>query len=80
MTATCIDVLLMPSSSALADKVYEVDLYEKGEFRNTTTVSWSQPEINIHQVNEVTFPESDLESQAYTGKNLSGIFTVKIHE
>jgi hypothetical protein len=80
MTATCINVRLMPSSSALANKVYKVDLYEKGKLRDTTTVSWNQPEINVRQEKPASFPMSQQESDAYYMKDISGIFTVKVHE
>ena len=75
-----INVILMPSSSALANKVYKVDLYEKGKLRDTTTVSWNQPEINVQTQLTVCFNISYAEYNAYLGKDISGIFTVKVHE
>ena len=75
-----INVSLIPSSSALANTKYEVDLYEKGALRGTTTISWNQPEINVHSARRVSFPLSEAEFAAYHGKNISAIFTVTVHE
>ena len=75
-----INVSLIPSSSALANTKYEVDLYEKGALRGTTTISWNQPEINVHSARRVSFPLSIAEFAAYHDKDISAIFTVMVHE
>jgi len=75
-----INVSLIPSSSALANTKYEVDLYEKGALRGTATISWNQPEINVHSARQVGFDLSVAEFAAYHGKDISAIFTVTVHE
>ncbi|GAI41303.1 unnamed protein product, partial [marine sediment metagenome] len=65
---------------AVADKAYEVELYEKGKFRSATSVSWSQPELNVKKEKMVGFPLSYEERQAYFGEDISHIFSVKVFE
>ena len=79
---TSFEVTLTPSSTAIAGEVYTVDLYEKGKYRDSTEVSWNQPEINVYTPKTVHFPTplSKEESDAYFMKDLSGIFSVIIHE
>lgn len=71
---------IKPNDSALANKVYEVDLYEKGQFRAKTTVAWNQPEINVSTSKTVGFPITGEEYNAYLFKDVSNIFSVKVHE
>jgi hypothetical protein len=71
-------VHLIPSSLAIADKEYTVVLYEKGNYKDATTVSWNQPEIDGSQTAEVKFPISQTEEAAYDGKDLSGVFSIKV--
>ena len=80
LTATGINAYLIPSKSVLADKVYKADLYEKGKFRDTTTVIWNQPEINIQKVKKVSYPLTKIEINAYILEDISHLFTVKVHE
>jgi hypothetical protein len=75
-----IHVDLKPTSSAEAGKVYVVDLYEKGTFRATTTISFNQPTINIGDTKSAIFPASFDEFNAYFMKDVSNIFSVKVHE
>jgi hypothetical protein len=73
-------VLLTPQLLATADEIYQVDLYEKGIYRDTATISWNQPEINVYYDKQVKFNLSQTEEDAYYNKDVSRIFTVKIHE
>ena len=49
------EVWIKPSSSVIADKTYEIYIYEKGNQRYVTTISWSQPEVNV----QTTKPTSE---------------------
>lgn len=72
---------LKPTSSTIADRVYTVELYEKGKLRATVKVSWNQPEINVSKMKPVQFPLTRAETEAYIMENdLSHIFSVKVHE
>lgn len=73
-------VELEPTDSALANKAYVVDLYEKGNLRASTTVSWNQPEINVSSKKLAKFPVTKDEYDAYLMEDVSHIFTVKVHE
>lgn len=73
-------VRIVPTSSALPDKVYKVDLLEKGKIRGTNTVSWNQPELNVRTNKQVNFPLSKNESSAYANADVSHIFTIDVHE
>jgi hypothetical protein len=77
---TLLVVDIKPRDSALANKVYEVDLYEKGKFRSKTTIEWNQPEINVSTSKSVGFPVTREEYDAYLYKDVSHIFSVKVHE
>jgi hypothetical protein len=70
---------LKPTKSALAGETYDVDLYEKGAFRATTKVRFTQPEINVQSDVTVYFPASQDEFNAYYTKDISHIFSVKVH-
>jgi hypothetical protein len=81
-------VELIPTKDAIANKVYTVDLYEKGRLRASTKVRWNQPQLNVSQMIPVVFQLTQDEMYAY-GLNidsnfrqpdLSGIFSAKIHE
>lgn len=80
-------VYLQPTSAAQANREYKVDLYDKGTFRETTSVSWAQPQINVHKVKTVYFSLSREEHDAYdflhpdiSFELLGEIFSVKVHE
>jgi hypothetical protein len=75
----CLNVVIRPSLSTKADKVYTFDLYEKGKFRARDTKSWDQLEINNNTVKTVNFPLSEIEGKAYLNKDIKGIFSVKIY-
>jgi len=72
-------VSLTPTSFAQADKLYTVDLYEKGNFRASTTVSWNQLELNVQTDKSVEFPLTKAEGDAYFMHDMSNIFSVKVH-
>lgn len=72
-------VNLKPTQSAVAGMIYDVDLYEKGKLRATTTVSFTQPDINIGATERIAFPATSDEDNAYFGENISNIFSVKVH-
>jgi hypothetical protein len=71
---------LKPTQSAIAGKVYVVDLYEKGKLRATTHISWNQPEINVQKNRTAAFRASQEEYNAYFMEDVSRIFSVKVHE
>jgi hypothetical protein len=73
-------VSVTPSSSAVADKKYTVDLFEKGQLRDHGTISWNQPEINVSKVKTLTFPLTKTELSAYSNADVSHIFTAYVHE
>lgn len=77
-----LSVPLTPTDAAQSNKTYEVDLYEEGKLRDTSTVRWSAPELNVKEKKYVFFPLSREESDAYTSlyRDLSDIFSVKVHE
>jgi hypothetical protein len=80
-TPYAIFVELKPTSSAIANTYYIVDLYEKGKFRAPNTlVAWNQPEINVLSVKTVEFPATKEEYDAYLWEDISHIFSVKVHE
>ena len=69
---------LVPSTLAVANEEYTVGLYDEGTYRDSTTVSWNQPEINVGDSAQVKFSVSQTEFNAYYGKDVSGVFSVKI--
>jgi hypothetical protein len=73
-------VELKPTDSTLADKAYEVDLYENGNLRASTSIAWNQPEINVSSTKLVQFPITEEEYNAYYQKDVSHIFSAKVHE
>jgi len=75
-----LSVKLKPTSIAVADKKYAVDLYEKGTFRERVFVSWNQPELNVLKEKKVSFHSTLQELKAYGGEDISHIFSVKVHE
>jgi hypothetical protein len=75
-----LNVVLVPTSSALENYEYEVQLYEKGENRDSTTVTWNQPEINVSKSKKVSFEITPEEYKAYHGEDISKIFKIFIQE
>ena len=75
-----IDIAIAPTSKAASGKIYFVELYEKGVLRARGTISWNQPEINVKKPVNIYFPVSEDEFNAYFGKDITGIFSVKIKE
>jgi hypothetical protein len=73
-----IDVPITPGKSAIADTIYTVQLYEKGNLRASSTLSWNQPQINVATVMTAQFLCSYVEWQAYNGKDLSSTFSAKV--
>jgi hypothetical protein len=71
---------LQPTDMAQANTTYQVDLYENGRLRATTTVSWNQPQINVKEPQTVDFPASSDEYWAYAFTDISHIFSVEVHE
>jgi hypothetical protein len=77
---TCLYVNVQPNNVAIANKTYVVDLYEKGHLRESTTILWNQPEINILQEKQVVFHIDNDEYNAYAFKDISNIFSISVHE
>jgi hypothetical protein len=75
-----IEVNLKPTGTAVANKVYKVDLYEKGKFRSQTTIYWNQPEINVSTIKPAYFASTKDENNAYSLQDISHIFYVEVHE
>jgi hypothetical protein len=80
MADPCLKVWLKPTTNAIADKEYTVGLYEKGVLRDTTTVKWNQPELNVSKTKVAHFELKQVEYDAYFGEVISHIFSVKVHE
>jgi len=76
----CLRIKLKPSANAIANKEYIVDLYEKGNLRDTSRVQWNQPELNVSKEKVVWFSISKEELEAYYWEDISHIFSVKVHE
>ena len=75
-----LSVSLKPTSLTIANKEYAADLYEKGVFRERVSVSWNQPELNVLKEQVISFHSNRQENNAYSGKDISHIFSVKVHE
>lgn len=60
-------VELVPTSLTQANKLYKVNLYEKGELRATGHISWSEAELNVQTYKNAAFPISSDEYFAYSG-------------
>jgi len=71
-------VSLIPTS-AVAITVYHVDLHEKGKFIETATVSWDNYDISVHNKAIISFPISLEDGITYWGKDVRGVYSVKIH-
>lgn len=76
--AQVLNVTLIPNALAIANEVYTVYLYDEGNYRDSTTVSWNQPEINVSDSASVSFPISQTEYNAYYGKDVSNVFSVSV--
>jgi hypothetical protein len=74
----CVD--LKPTQSVIAGVNYVVDLYEKDKLRDTRIINWNQPEINVQKNKLVNFVATRAEYDAYLTKDISNIFSVKVHE
>lgn len=76
-------VELSPTSETRGYRVYVLDLYERRELRETTTVSWSTSELNGGWIKYAEFvldrPE-DREYRFRSSEDLADIFSVKIRE
>ena len=73
-------VILKPTNIVIPDKYYTVDLYEKDVFRQSSLVSWNQPELNVLKEKDVEFISNRQEFDAYIDEDISHIFSVKVHE
>ena len=73
-----LNIDLKPTTSALANQSYLVELYEKGLLRDTTTVKWNQPEINVSKSKTVYFGITGAEYDAYLFQELRHIFSVRV--
>jgi hypothetical protein len=58
-------VEVTPTSRVKADTSYTVDLYENGDLRAHSIISWTQPELNVQAAKEASFPISQDEYDAY---------------
>ena len=74
-----ISVSLIPTS-AVAITAYHVDLYEKGKFIETATVSWNNYDISVHKKAIISFPIGLEDGITFWGKDVSGVYSVIIHQ
>lgn len=77
-------VTVKPTSAALADRPYVVDLYEAGgHLKAGTTVTWNQTQLNAQQSQPVQFPITSQEVTSYSllsQKQLRETFSIRVHE
>ena len=74
-------VEIVPKNKVKPNISYRVKLYENDNFRESSMVSWNQPELNVHTMKAVSFRATRQESNAYClERDLSNIFSVKIYE
>jgi len=74
-------VQLRPEKGTEAGRNYTVELYERGELRTTTSITWSLSELNSFMVKQANFPLNRQEDQDYqyrTKEQLKEIFTAKV--
>ena len=60
-----LDVELKPIN-AKANTTYIVDLYEKGNLKQSQNITWNQPQINVGEVLPLEFNLSEQEYGAYS--------------
>jgi len=70
-------VELEPTSLAVANKIYIVEIYEKGRLRARTTISWNQPELNVFTHKYAYFRLTNEEWDAYSWKDVKHLFTLE---
>lgn len=58
-------VELKPTTQAKANYQYKVNLFEKGKLRDTSSVIWNQPELNVKTIKRVYFPLTREEFYAF---------------
>jgi len=73
-----LSVKLKPTNAAEADTSYTVNLYEKGKFRDSTSVLWHQPELDVLKTEIISFSLTEEEYDAYLGEDVSHIFSIEI--
>jgi hypothetical protein len=74
-------VCVMPLSSAKASHPYVVNLYEKGKLRDSSTISWSESQIEMREYATVCFHLSDAEVDAYEfapSDELGEVFSIRV--
>jgi len=80
-----ITVVLEPTSEAIADEIYNLEVKKGDIIRATSSVSWTQKELQARQAKGFRFPTTPAEFQfyamdrnqmGYVWKNLSKEFTV----
>ncbi|PIP48736.1 MAG: hypothetical protein COS87_04205 [Chloroflexi bacterium CG07_land_8_20_14_0_80_45_17] len=80
-----ITIVLEPTSEAIADEIYNVEVKRGDIIRATSSVSWTQKELQARQAKAFRFPTTPAEFQfyamdrnqmGYVWKNLSKEFTV----
>lgn len=80
-----LDAVLKPIN-AKANTNYEVDLYEKGNLRQSENITWNEPQINVGTTQMIFFGLSTQEYNAYltASENNSNwwepIFSIKVRE
>jgi len=73
--------VLVPTALAIADVEYTVNLYDRRNYVDSTSVGWNQSEINANSSKEVLFPITQSEYGDYHNNNndLSNFFSVEIN-
>ena len=74
-----INVGVVPNSSAEAGYYYVIDLYEKGELRDSEFIQWNEPELNVAKEKLVNFSLSKQEYSAYYGEDIRSVFSIKVY-
>lgn len=75
-----LEVYICSTKHTIPNKKYCVEIYEQEALRFHTMITWTKPEVNVSICKERDFPISMNEYNAYRGKNIRHIFSVKIFQ
>jgi hypothetical protein len=76
-------VALTPTDETEADTRYTLDLYERGQLRESTSVMWSISELNAGVTTYARFALNRPEDEEYryrSSKDLADIFSVEVSD
>jgi hypothetical protein len=72
--------------NAKTNTTYVVDLYEKGNLRQSENITWNEPQINVGTIQTLDFNLSNDEYSAYSTASINNsnwwksIFSIKVYE